>query len=79
MKLLLFALVLNGCALYAFTHPDKYTPEQLQELNRLGLDVYQCLYVQGPPPIGGYTLLTVPRGRGPANVKFDDNCRIREN
>jgi len=75
--LVLLALLLQGCALAmlggSLTHPERLTAEQIQAYTDLDYDVYSCLALAGPPPVGGGAILTFPKDRKP-DLAFGPNC-----
>lgn len=75
--LILALLSLNGCSgllIHQAMKTDGLTPEQIKAYNEVGMDVYSCLTVSGPPPMGMGTWITVPKGKG--NVVFGEGCRV---
>jgi len=65
----LVSLVLSGC----LSRPDNLTIEQIDAYSKAGLDTYSCFQVAGPPPAGGLTHFTMPKGSQP-NLVFGPNC-----
>ena len=78
---LLLAILLsaNGCSGFlihqAVKAGDQLTPEQIKAYNDVGLDVWSCGTISGPPPSGAFTWITVPKGKG--SVVFGEGCRLR--
>lgn len=78
MKLLILALLLQGCTLALLNQVDKghvFTPEQIRAYKEQDMDVYGCFMIAAPPPNGLTTWIIVPRGSKVA-VKFGDGCHL---
>ena len=48
--------------------------EQVKALQDANMDVYLCFQLGGPPPIGGVTVIGVPRGVKPS-INWGGNCQ----
>ena len=76
MRFLIFILFfLNSCIITSLTRPDNLTPEQIKAYGDAGYDVYGCFKISGPPPIGGLTILTFPKGTKTI-LSFSSNCEL---
>lgn len=78
MKVILaiFALMIGGCAPFLAAKEAKdMTPEQIKAYGEQGMDVYQCMNINGPPPNGGVTLLIIPKN-AKADIAFSSNCSL---
>lgn len=67
-KLLLIAvaLLISGCsplerAQRNLTEGQSLTPEQIAAYDAAGIALFVCLQVNGPPPGGSGTIITVPK------------------
>ena len=72
-------LLVTGCIL-APTGVDQYkslTPEQIKALKDLAMDPYQCTTVAGPPPVGRFTFVLMPRLDNKPDIRFGPDCQIR--
>ena len=73
---LILAFLLVGCAPFLAAKEAKdMTPEQIKAYGEQGMDVYQCINIAGPPPMGGVTFLIVPK-HAKAEVSFASNCQL---
>jgi len=72
---LLLLLFQSSCIMAALSRPDNLTAEQIKAYNDVGYDVYGCFKISGPPPIGGLTILTLPKGKK-SNLSFSPNCEL---
>lgn len=74
------SLLLSGCTGMlignALNQGQNLTPDQVKAYNDVGQNVYGCLNISGPPPIGGATWLFFPKSETP-NVSFLPNCMIQ--
>lgn len=76
MSLLIALVMLAGCAPFLAAKEAKdMTPEQIKAYGEQGMDVYQCINIAGPPPMGGVTVLVVPK-HAKAEVMFSSNCQL---
>ncbi len=75
----LLLLINTGCSglliHQAIRAGDQLSPEQVKAMNDVGLDVWSCGTVSGPPPSGAFTWITIPKGKGV--VVFGEGCRLR--
>lgn len=74
----LLILLLTGCAfnlLRRVTAPEDLTPAQIEAYNKVGLDVYACFQLSGPPPVGATTLILWPKDRA-MSERFGASCQI---
>lgn len=77
-RCLLFLLLLQGCAfnlLRKVTQPEDITPEQIRAYNEVGLDVFMCFQISGPPPGGAMTMFLWPKNK-PMSQMFGVSCQI---
>lgn len=68
----------NGCAfnlLRKVTQPEDITPEQIRAYNEVGLDVFMCFQISGPPPGGAMTMFLWPKNK-PMHQMFGVSCQI---
>lgn len=75
---LVVALLLQGCAfnlLRRVAHPEDLSPAQIKAYNEVGLDVFLCFQMSGPPPIGAMTFFLWPNNK-PMNQSFGVSCQI---
>lgn len=75
---LLFLLLVQGCAfnlLRKVTQPEDITPEQIRAYNEVGLDVFMCFQISGPPPGGAMTMFLWPKNK-PMSQMFGVSCQI---
>lgn len=75
---LLLAVFFQGCAfnlLRRVTQPEDLSAEQIEAYNKVGLDVYACFVLSGPPPAGSTALLLWPKTR-PMTRAFGAACQI---
>lgn len=73
--LMILGLLLSGCTVLGALRPSRLTPDQIKAYHDANVDIYTCFKVSGPPPSGGLTILTVPKGV-PTVVAFQGNCDL---
>lgn len=74
----LLPVFLSGCAfnlLRRAMHPEDLTPAQIEAYNKVGLDIYMCFQVSGPPPVGSTAFFLWPKNK-PLQQSFGANCQI---
>ena len=72
---LLLSLAL-GCAMMLTPQLAQHmTAEQIKAYKEQNADVYSCLSLGGPPPIGATTFIVVPHG-SKMDLSFAPNCGI---
>lgn len=76
----LMSLIFSGCMVAAMGNRvamgDDFTPEQIEAYRKVGVRVYGCINVGGPPPAGNTVFLLVPEG-AVYNPIWSDGCHIR--
>lgn len=75
---LVAAALLQGCAfnlLRKVTQPEDITPDQIRAYNEVGLDVFMCFQISGPPPGGAMTMFLWPKNK-PMGQQFGVSCQI---
>ena len=70
-----FLALTQGCALYMVTHPERFTPEQIKAYQEVGQNVFWCFQIAGPPPVGGTTILVLPKTVKP-DFAFSGSCQL---
>ena len=70
-------LLLSGCTLIRAQSYSELTPAQIQELQKMELDIYSCIVVAGPPPAGKFVYVLVPRLDRKPDIRFGENCAIK--
>lgn len=80
LKSILAALILPGCMIAALSNQvamgHEFTPEQIDAYRKVGLSVYGCVKVGGPPPSGNAIFILVPEGETYSPV-WGDDCHIQ--
>lgn len=75
----LIELLLSGCMVAAMSgqvaRGHEFTPEQIEAYRKVGVRVYGCVTIGGPPPAGNAVFLLVPDG-AIYNPIWEDGCRI---
>lgn len=72
-------ILLPGCAFTllqnALNKNENLSPEQIEAYNKIGLDVYACFEVGGPPPTGNMVFMLWPKLKA-FDGGFGPNCQI---
>ena len=79
LAVLLFALI-SGCGLTSVFGPGAYSemsPAQIEQFQKMALDVYARSTLAGPPPSGRVVDIVVPRLDKKPDVRFGSDCQIR--
>ena len=76
----LMSLIFSGCMVAAMGNRvamgGDFTPEQVDAYRKVGLSVYACIKVGGPPPSGNAIFILVPEGETYSPV-WGDDCHIQ--
>jgi hypothetical protein len=76
---LFMLLSLPGCSGILLSHaqtPESLSPAQIKAYNDVGLDLYLCFNLGGPPPVGATAFFLWPKSKDFAPV-FGPNCQIQ--
>lgn len=79
LALLLLLFSVPGCAFTllknAMDKNENLSPEQIEAYSKIGLDVYACFEVGGPPPMGNVVFMLWPKTKE-LKASFGPNCQI---
>ena len=82
VTLILFSIIIisQSCTTMligqALNKDQQLSAEQIKAYNEVGLDVYMCFTLGGPPPMGNMTIITVPKNKAIAPISYSSNCSI---
>lgn len=74
-NLLLAAILLSVTGCVGLIGAQHLTAEQITAMKEYNGDIYACLSITGPPPLGGGIFLLVPKGVRP-DIQFSPSCQI---
>lgn len=77
--ILLLVFLIQGCMIAAMSNQiamgHQFTPEQVEAYRKVGMKIYGCVKIGGPPPAGNAIFILVPED-GSYNPVWGDDCHV---